>query len=465
MRTLTWAVVAATVIFLNGGCQILGSEGIKQGRGRFNSAIHKTNEEELLINILRISQNRMPLFLEITDITSLMSAGANGSASATLPESASKTYSLQGQLSYSETPTVRYRPIQGDALVKQIYSPISTEHIGLLAMSDWAIDDLFYLTVLRFDVEGPDAPQEESPASIDQSKPDDNPNVTNRDSGKRSVTAQSMQTRSHPIDSTSDPAADFYQKLSNALPEKSPAKRTIIAIRALRQLQLERKLRIRVRRIALESKATNVEKHEIRVTKDAQGNKTGSTEITSQEPGPRSGGGTVDQIVIDIHCQEDEACKTFIESVNGASINSNSKSKPIRIVLQAGTEGFGQADGDEGFRLFRIRYIPASPIESMRYVAQSLPNDVHNSLNSKFKKLNNQNSDSAISVTKTPSLLKVSTRQTQSPHIAVNYEGKNYYLGRDKTHSINVFSLLSTLMAMQAGDIKNPDLILTLPIN
>jgi hypothetical protein len=63
---LTFILLALSIA----GCETLGPKAIKAGRTDYNSAINKTDVEQLLLNVVRMCANDRPYFLEIASITS-----------------------------------------------------------------------------------------------------------------------------------------------------------------------------------------------------------------------------------------------------------------------------------------------------------------------------------------------------------------------------------------------------------
>ena len=63
---LTFILLALSIT----GCETLGPKAINAGRTDYNSAINKTDVEQLLLNIVRMRANDRPYFLEIASITS-----------------------------------------------------------------------------------------------------------------------------------------------------------------------------------------------------------------------------------------------------------------------------------------------------------------------------------------------------------------------------------------------------------
>lgn len=138
----------ATVLLLSllaGGCvTTFGSRSVPPARFNFNEAVTLSWNEQLLLNLVRTRYRDTTLFLEVTSILSQYSITGTGTLSVTagLSTSSSDSATPGATLSYTETPTVTYSPLQGTEFVRRLLSPISAENLGLLAQSGWSIDTL-----------------------------------------------------------------------------------------------------------------------------------------------------------------------------------------------------------------------------------------------------------------------------------------------------------------------------------
>ncbi|HEY3919280.1 MAG TPA: hypothetical protein VGL83_15935 [Stellaceae bacterium] len=129
------------------GCQLLGPDSISLGRDRYNTIIQTTSMEQTMGNIVRVYQHEPPQFMDVTEVDAVLSAGGSLTASAAnigatgLRTSTSvtngRTGTAGGTIQYSETPTIRYVPLLGQALVAQLVTPVSVDAMGLLYDSSW----------------------------------------------------------------------------------------------------------------------------------------------------------------------------------------------------------------------------------------------------------------------------------------------------------------------------------------
>jgi hypothetical protein len=125
------------------GCNPTGPLTLKTGRGSYNVAIQRTNNEQLLLNLVRLRYRDTPYFLEVAGVSTSFDFITNVTGVASIPESSGATYGLGGGISFSEQPTVTYTPLQGEEFVTQLMSPVDLNTVLLLYHSGWSIERVF----------------------------------------------------------------------------------------------------------------------------------------------------------------------------------------------------------------------------------------------------------------------------------------------------------------------------------
>lgn len=142
-------IIALCVFFSLSACTQFGPSLVKSGRNNYNIAISQTSDEQTLLNLVRLRYSDNPLWLQVGSITTQFDVTQGGSAGIQLPESGDYTSNLGAVVTYSETPTVIYKPITGEDFVRNILHPMDFQTFMLLANSGWEIDMLLRLTVSR----------------------------------------------------------------------------------------------------------------------------------------------------------------------------------------------------------------------------------------------------------------------------------------------------------------------------
>lgn len=135
------------------GCSLMHRQAVGSDRDEFSSELARSDNTQLLINIVRMRYLDPPEFLQLSSITSQKTLLAGSSADIALfnPYRAKGpgTY-INSNLSYSDSPTVTFTPLQGVDFVTNMCMPLSFKTIFLLCNGGWNIERLLQLSVRRF---------------------------------------------------------------------------------------------------------------------------------------------------------------------------------------------------------------------------------------------------------------------------------------------------------------------------
>lgn len=145
MRNVFMLVVILPVIYLT-GCAAQGPRSINSSRAEYNVAIQQTNDQELLLNLVRLKYRDSIYFLNVEKVAASMEVTGELGASATIPERAHSTLSLgAAKMIVVEKPTVFYSPVDGVRFTKQMMYLLRPEYLVLLANSGWSLERLMSL--------------------------------------------------------------------------------------------------------------------------------------------------------------------------------------------------------------------------------------------------------------------------------------------------------------------------------
>jgi hypothetical protein len=136
------------LLFALGGCAHLGPASIQGTRLDYNLAIQQTNDQELLLNLVRLKYRDRLYFMNVERVVSALEFSRSIGAGATLPPGVDPTYAL-GPFSatYNEKPSIFYTPLEGDKFVREMLTPISLENILLLTRSGWSVERVLLQTL------------------------------------------------------------------------------------------------------------------------------------------------------------------------------------------------------------------------------------------------------------------------------------------------------------------------------
>lgn len=138
-----------SAMLLSTGCTSFGSWILSEERGNYNAALQITNDEQLLLNLIRLRYFDSTAFVEVSSITAQSSfqSGIEGGRQAASVGNAASFFGVMGSLNYSTQPTMVYTPLQGEDFIRRLMSPLTLERLVLLYHSGWSIKRLFFLCV------------------------------------------------------------------------------------------------------------------------------------------------------------------------------------------------------------------------------------------------------------------------------------------------------------------------------
>lgn len=137
--------LAPALLLVLTACQTVGPRSLQYGRGQYNVAIHRTNGEQILLNLVRLRYRDAPLFLDVTSISSSLSLelGSEVGGVAGPQTAGGGVVTPSGRVNYTERPTITYAPLQGQRFGQQFLSPLDLRGLLLLYHSGWSIDRIF----------------------------------------------------------------------------------------------------------------------------------------------------------------------------------------------------------------------------------------------------------------------------------------------------------------------------------
>jgi hypothetical protein len=106
----------------------VGPKAVRYTRLRYNEVVRETNDEQLLINIVRLRYDDSPMFIDLPNITSQFEiAGRGNYLGGAGNEFPGRTNLGFGELSLRDTPTLSYHPREGREIAKVLLSPLSAD--------------------------------------------------------------------------------------------------------------------------------------------------------------------------------------------------------------------------------------------------------------------------------------------------------------------------------------------------
>lgn len=130
------ALLAAFAACAIGGCRV-SQESIERRHWEMNDSIRKTHNEQLLLNIVRVRYYEMPLFLQVSGITSQFSAQQGANVSGSNATGGNTNIGAGGSVGYSESPVVSWSVPESSEYLGRLLAPISADQLTVLAQAGW----------------------------------------------------------------------------------------------------------------------------------------------------------------------------------------------------------------------------------------------------------------------------------------------------------------------------------------
>ena len=151
-RRILSIVIFSIFLGVLSGCAMVGPSSISMGRGDYNEAINKTEDEQLLLSIIKGRYGETFSMLAVTGVAANIRFRANAGIEAGFgPENnyLGNLVPFRGGLAYEENPTITYSPIRGENYLRQVMTPIPLDILLLVVRSMESGGGVFVLLVDR----------------------------------------------------------------------------------------------------------------------------------------------------------------------------------------------------------------------------------------------------------------------------------------------------------------------------
>jgi hypothetical protein len=146
-RSMRRIAALATLLAWAGVSGCLGPKAVRYTRMRYNEVVRDTNDEQLLMNIVRLRYADSPVFIDLPNITSQFEVAGRGSYLGGYGNQYKGPSSLGfGELSLRDTPTLSYHPREGREIAKSLLTPLSSD-LFIVVNAGADIEQLLLLTI------------------------------------------------------------------------------------------------------------------------------------------------------------------------------------------------------------------------------------------------------------------------------------------------------------------------------
>lgn len=118
------------------GCAVVGPQSIKSGRVAYAEAINQTQDEQILLSIVKGRYGESSTLLAVNGVIANLRFRAEVGADAGFRGVGDPDDNVvSGGIAYEENPTITYAPVQGEDYVRQLMSPVPLDLFLLMMRS------------------------------------------------------------------------------------------------------------------------------------------------------------------------------------------------------------------------------------------------------------------------------------------------------------------------------------------
>ncbi len=127
------------LLFAMASCKSMGPRTIPQDGFNYNDRIAQHQQEQMLLNIVRLRYGEAPLFMNVNSMINQYSRQGNAGIGANLlPGSSTQNGNISG--TWSDRPTITYTPMAGAAYSKSLLTPLPPAAVFFLVQSGWSVN-------------------------------------------------------------------------------------------------------------------------------------------------------------------------------------------------------------------------------------------------------------------------------------------------------------------------------------
>jgi hypothetical protein len=144
-----YRLIAWTTGCLLTGCAVVGPPSIRNGRSVYNDAINDTNNQQLLMVVIRSRYSENSSLLAVSSVTANVSVVTSAGIQFGFGNESNYSGNLvpfSAGAIYEENPTISYTPVEGQKYLRQLTSPVSLS--VLMPLSEAMVSPGMVLTAL-----------------------------------------------------------------------------------------------------------------------------------------------------------------------------------------------------------------------------------------------------------------------------------------------------------------------------
>ena len=154
VKSILLALSGAVLVLT--GCSTVGLGNVPKTREGYNQALNQSDNEQFLMNIVRLHYDKSPFFVGVDSITTRTTLKYSTGGDDTKVGNATNGrnfpalgafWNVQPNIEFTTSPTITYSPLQGTSYISGLLTPIDITKFYYLAQSNLSLSAVFKLTV------------------------------------------------------------------------------------------------------------------------------------------------------------------------------------------------------------------------------------------------------------------------------------------------------------------------------
>ena len=127
------------------GCGSVGPKTVPTDKFDYNGAIAESQQQEMLLNLLRLRYREPPVFMKVSSVISQYSRAASTTAFAGINTGVvgNDSATASASLRWTDRPVITYIPVSGQEFSRNLLTPIEPRAIFRLVQSGWSSQLVF----------------------------------------------------------------------------------------------------------------------------------------------------------------------------------------------------------------------------------------------------------------------------------------------------------------------------------
>lgn len=122
----------------------IGPQSLPRDRSAYSSSLADSWKEETLLNIVKVRYLDLPIFVDVGNIVASYTLAQTGSVGGTIQPGGGSNATLGGSVGLSNSPTITYTPLTGNAYIKGLMTPLSPEVLFTAMQNGMPADSVLF---------------------------------------------------------------------------------------------------------------------------------------------------------------------------------------------------------------------------------------------------------------------------------------------------------------------------------